>query len=242
VISSATTVRRLSWALVILAIASALLLLPFVLGYLRPFNEADDLVERLVLNRGSDTQAFPFVVLGSLASIGVFLVGALLGAALRPWAAGSSLRDAMSLLLVIGGTLGIAANLVNIAIGNAATFGYCDCGYRTEEVIAQNYALQIGWEAVNWLTIGAVTLVGFGVAVAGRIVPLGSTWQTLSYVIAGLLLVAVLLRLVAAFVFIEAFDPFQIADLITAVALGILVPIWAVLLARGITDPEPQPA
>jgi hypothetical protein len=39
---------------------------------------------------------------------------------------------------------------------------------------------------------------------------------------------------------IDAFDPFQVSDLIVAVVSGILVPIWAILLARGVSYPEEQ--
>ena len=235
-------VSRLSWALVVLAVISAVVALMFALGYLRPPHDEADFVERLVANRNSDTEAFPFVVLGSLASVGVFLIAALLGVALRVWAPATPQRDAMTTLLVIGGVLGIGANLLNIAVGEAATIGYCDCGYRTEEVIGLNYALTVGWSGVNWLTIGAVTLVGVGVAIAGRIIDVSPAWQTVSYLIAALLIVAVALRVIAAFIFIQAFDPSQISDLLTAVAVGILVPIWAILLARGVGRSAPEPA
>ena len=237
-VESVRVIRWLCWALVILAIASAIVTLLFVFGNLLPPTEADDLVDRLVGNRANDTNAFPIVVLGSLASLGVFLVGATLGTSLRRWAPATPARDAMVLLFVIGGIVGICANLLNVAVGNAATFGYCDCGYRTEEVIAQNYALQVGWTAVNWLNIGALTLVGIGVAFAGRLLDFTTAWRMISYTIAILLLFAVALRLIAALVFIEAFDPFMVADLLTAVAAGVLVPIWAVLLARGLAARE----
>lgn len=236
--ASVRWLRGLSWALVVLAVISAAVTLLFALGLLRPPHEIEDFVERLIANRTSDTDAFPFVVLGSLASAGVFLIGALLGVALRPWAPAKPQRDAMSMLIVIGGVIGIGANLLNIAVGEAATFGYCDCGYRTEEVIGLNYALTVGWSAVNWLSVGAVTLVGIGVAVAGRIIDISPLWRTLSYLIAVVLIFAVALRVLAAFVFIEAVDPFQISDLATAFAAGILIPIWAILLARGAANPE----
>jgi hypothetical protein len=143
-------------------------------------------------------------------------------------------RDALVLLFVVGGVIGVTASLLNIAVANAATFGYCDCGYKTEEVIAQDYALTIGRMAGNWLSIGAVTLVGVGTALAGRLLNFSPSWRLVSYAIALLLLFAAGLRLLAAFVFIEAFDPFQLSDILTAIAAGILVPIWAILLARGI--------
>jgi hypothetical protein len=235
-------VARLSWALVVLAVISAVVALLFALGYLRPPHENEDFVERLIANRTSDADAFPFVVIGSLATLGVFLIAALLGVILRAWTPARPVRDAMTILLVIGGVLGIGANLVNIAVGEAATFGYCDCGYRTEEVIGLNYALTVGWSGVNWLSIGAVTLVGVGVAMAGRIIDMSPAWRTVSYLIAALLIFAVALRFLAAFIFVEAFDPFQVSDLLTAVAVGILVPIWAILLARGVRKDEPEPA
>lgn len=238
-VASVRWLRGLCWALLVLSVISALVSLLFATGILRPPHDVQDLVERLIANRTSDTDAFPFVVLGSLATIGVFLIAALLGVALRSWAPATPQRDAMAMLFMIGGALGIGANLLNIAVGNAATFGYCDCGYKTEEVIGLNYALTVGSNMVNWLSLGALTLVGSGVALAGRLVNISAAWRTLSYVIAVALLLAVALRVLAAFVFIPLFDPFQVSDLVVALAAGILVPIWAVVLARGAADTEP---
>jgi len=240
--ASVRWLRGLSWALVVLAVISALVSLLFALGVLRPPHDVADFVERLIANRTSDTDAFPFVVLGSLATTGVFLLVVLLGVALRPWAPAGPQRDAMTVLFAVGGIVGIGANLMNIAVGEAATFGYCDCGYKAEEVIGLNYALSVGSSAVNWLSIGAVTLVGVGVALAGRIIDISPAWRTLSYLIAIVLIFAVALRVLGAFVFIQAVDPFQVSDLATALAAGILVPIWAILLARGAANPEPDVA
>jgi hypothetical protein len=240
--ASVPLLRGYCWALVVFAVISAVVSLLFVTGTLRPPHDAQDLVERLIANRTSDVDAFPFVVLGSVATIGVFLLAALIGVALRSWAPVQPQWDAMATLFVIGGVLGIGANLLNIAVGNAATFTYCDCGYKTEEVIGQNYALMVGWTMVSWLSLGALTLVASGVAVAGRLVDISASWRTLSYVIAAALLLAVALRVLAESVFIGAFDPFLTSDLIVAFAGGILVPIWAVLLARGAADLEPNAA
>jgi hypothetical protein len=241
-VASVRWLRGLCWALVVLAVISAVVSLLFATGILLPPHDAPDLVERLILDRTSDTDAFPFVVVGSLATIGVFLIATLIGVALRSWVPAVPRRDAMTMLFVVGGALGIASNLLNIAVGNAATFGYCDCGYKSEEVIGLNYALTVGWTMVRWLSLGALTLVGSGVAVAGGLVSISPAWRTLSYVIAVALLLAVALRVLAAFVFVPLFDPFQVSDLVVAFAAGILVPIWAVLLARGTADREPGPA
>ena len=230
-------VRQLCWTLVVLAIITAIMSLGITFALFVPFPDipdGTDFVERLVAIRAADGQLFPFVLIGSVASAVLFAVVALLGVALRPFASGGAWRDVMATLFVVGGTVGIVGQALNVAMGNAATFGYCDCGYKTEELIAQDYALSIGWTAVNWLLISTVTLVGVGAAVAGRILDVSPAFRALSYLIAAVLLFAVALRLLASLVFIPAFDPFQVSDLAVAVASGILVPIWAVVLARNI--------
>ena len=150
------------------------------------------------------------------------------------------MRDAMSLLLVFGGVIGIGSQLLNIGVGDAARPFYCDCGYRAEEVIGLDRALNVGWSMVNWLSMGAITLVGFGAAFAGRVVDVSSTWRLLSYAIAAGVLIAVAIRVAGSIVFIEAFDPFQVSDLIVAFTSGILVPIWAILLWLGTPQPEAE--
>jgi hypothetical protein len=236
VVSSWQNVRRLALVLAIVAIASAVLTIMFTFGLPPlppPPPDIPDLVARIEAYRLGDQKLFPFAFLQGVVTMGLFLVAALLGAALRAWARPSGLRDAMVLLFVVGGSLGIAASVLNVAVADAAQSGICDCSYKTEELIGQDYALGLGWTVVNWLQIAAVTLVAIGVAAAGRLVFISSMWRTLSYAIAVLALLAVLIRALAAFVFIEAFDPFQVSDLLIALAAGILVPIWAILLARG---------
>ena len=242
-VANRQTLTWLSWTLVILAVISAAVTLLFVTGVLRPPPPAgsEDFVDRLQFMRTQDEKAFPFVIVGSLATLGVYLIAAMLGLVLRAWTLPTSTRDAMTLLLVFGGLIGIGSQLLNIGAGDAARPFLCDCGYRAEEQVGLARALDVAWSMINWMTIGAVTFVGIGVALAGRVVQVSSTWRLLSYVIAAGVLVAVAIRVVASLVFIEAFDPFQVSDLIVAVALGILVPIWAVLLGRGVSEPGEQP-
>ena len=147
------------------------------------------------------------------------------------------------MLLVFGGLIGIGSQLLNIGVGDAARPFICDCGYRAEEQVGLARALDVGWSMVNWMNIGAVTFVGIGVAATARVVQVSSTWRLVSYAIAVAVLVAAGIRVAASLVFIEIFDPFTVSDLIIAVALAILVPIWAILLSRGVAEPEaPLPA
>jgi hypothetical protein len=234
-VANRRTLAWLSWPLVILVVISAAVTLLFVTGVLLPDpDENADFVDQLLFMRTHDQQAFPFIIVGSLATLGVYLIAAMLGVVLRVWALPTSTRDAMTLLLVFGGVIGIASQLLNIGAADAARPFYCDCGYRAEEVIGLDRALNVAWSMINWLTIGAVTFVGIGVVVASRVVEVSSTWRLLSYVIAAGVLVAVAIRVVASLIFIEAFDPFQVSDLIVAFTSGILV------LARGVREPEAQ--
>lgn len=241
-VANRATLTQLSWALVVLVVISAavsLLLASDVL--LTPF-DIPDFVDRLMAIRGDQERLLPLIMLGALATVGVYLVAAMLGVVLRGWALPGSTRDVMTVLLVIGGVIGIGSQLMHIGIHDAARPFICDCGYRAEEVIGLDTALHVAETMFSWLAMGAVTLVGAGVAVAARVVTVSATWRLLSYLIVIGLLVAVALRFVAALVFIEAFDPFQVADIIVAITSGVLVPIWAILLARGVMDPEPMVA
>jgi hypothetical protein len=240
-VANRRTLTRLSWALVVLVVVSAAVTLLLASGVLHTQFDLPDLVDRLVAIRTDDERIFPFVVIGSLASLGVFLVGAILGVVLRAWATPTTTRDAMTLLLVFGGLIGITSQLANIAVGDAARPFYCDCGYRTEQMIGRDEALNMGWSIVSWLTIGAVTFVGFGVALSARVIEVSATWRVVSYAVAVGVLLAVVIRVTASFVFIEAFDPLQASDLVIAITSGILVPVWAILLSRGVSEPGVAP-
>ena len=240
-VANRQSLTRLSWALVVLVVitaASTLLLTSGVL--LTPFDHPD-FVDQLVAIRVDDERLFPLVIVGSLAAVGVYFIAAMLGVVLRAWAAPTPTRDAMTVLLVFGGLIGIGSQLMNIGVADTARPFYCDCGYRAEEVIARDSALNLGWSMVNWMLMGAITFVAVGVAVAARVLTVSSTWRILSYAIVIGVLLAVALRFVSSLVFIEAFDPFQVSDLIVALTSGLLVPIWAILLARGVAEPEAQP-
>lgn len=227
----------LSWALVIFVVITAAVTLLLASGILLTPFDIPDYVDRLMAIRGDQERLLPVIMLGALSAVGVYLIVAMLGLVLRAWAVPGATRDVMTVLFVVGGVLGIGAQLVHIGIHDAARPFICDCGYRAEEVIGLDSALHVAESMFNWLAMGAVTFVGIGAAVAARVLAVGSTWRLVSYVIVAGLLLAVALRFVAALVFIEAFDPFQVSDIIVAVTSGILVPIWAVMLARGVMPP-----
>jgi hypothetical protein len=236
-VASRRTVVWLSWALVVLAVISAVVLLVLASGVLITPVNVPDFVDRLFAIRTDQERLIPLVILGGVASLGVFLVLALLGVVLRAWATPSPGRDVMSTLLVLGGVIGVASQLTHMGIHDAGRAFICDCGYRVEEVIALDSALHVGESIFGWLLMGALSLVAVGVLVTGRVIAVSEAWRTLSLVLAIGILVAVAIRFVAALVFIEAFDPFQVADVMVAVVSGVLLPVWAILLLRGIEEP-----
>ena len=230
------TLRVLCWTLVVAAVVSAVsqLLLATNLwaGGPNEVSPSADLVERLLVFRSNDQEIFGPVLVGGLAAIVVFVAVGLIGVAIRPQADGMTGRDIMAALLVAAAAVGVVSQALQIGVAQAATHGYCDCGYKTEEVIAQDYALSVGFVVQSWLGNAAVVLVGLGALLAGRYVPISPAWRFVSYGIAVLLLLAAALRVTAAFVFLDI-DLFQISDIVAGLTLAILVPIWAIMLARG---------
>jgi hypothetical protein len=227
VVASDRLLRWLLWTLVVLVIVSAVMQIGVSQNLFLKFPDIPnntDLVERLATSRTFDQGAYVFTLIGSLASIGVFMLVAMLGPAIRFLAHVGSARDVMAAVFIVGGVVGIVSQLLNIGVSQAATFGYCDCGYRSQELIAQDYALGVGWTAQLWVVTGAVTLVGLGAALAGWLVEVSPTWKYLSYGIAVALVIGAVLLIAGQ-------D--QIANLVEGITAGIAVPIWAILLARS---------
>jgi hypothetical protein len=228
-------VRLLCWALVIFAIVTAVMNLGLRLNLFAPLSVIPDttaLPDRLVAIRADDAKRFVFDFIGSLGGVGVFLTAALIGIALRPFASGLGWRDIMATLFVIGGSVGVMSQVLRIGIGEAATFGYCDCGFREHELIAQDYALNVGWQIQLWFNTTALAILAGGVALAGRLVAVSNAWRTLSYVIGAAVMVAVLMIFLSEMV--ETIQLYDVVDYIVAAVAAILVPIWAIILARSI--------
>ena len=217
--------RWLCWALIVFVVISALFTLTLSVNpFATPVADNTDFVDKLLTYRGDDQKIYGLVLVGSLASLMVYAIAATLGPVLRRIAGGNPATDVMAVVFIVGGVVGVAAQLANIGVGQAATNTYCDCGYKTYEVISQGYALDIGWTIVFWLNLGAVAIVGVGAALAGWLVNLNRDFKILSYLIALFLLVGVVLRFLGAG---------QFSDQLVGLTTLIGVPIWALLLARG---------
>ena len=225
--SSDALLKWLCWALAILVIVSAALTIAISQGWLlahTPYADSADFPTRLAVIRADDAANLTMYWLANFAALGVFFVAMLLGPVLRRYAPAGAPADAMATVIVVGATIGMISELALIAVNQSASFGYCDCGFKTEELIAQNYALDIGFNLQNWLNLGGTTIVGLGAALAGWVLVVSTTWRWLSYAIAAMLFLSVVLQIA---------DMRDAATLLIGVAsLGIA--LWAIMLARAV--------
>ena len=223
--ASDRVLRLLCWALIGFTIVTALLQLTVSQNpFATQVSDSTDYVERLLIYRSDDQKIFGVAVFAALIGVGLYLMGALVGVVLRRLAPSGAAGDVMAALFVIGGILGVASQLLYLANSQFATYGYCDCGYKPYEVIGQAYALGSGWTLQTWVNTGGLVIIALAAGFAGWLVNLSRDWRLLSYLIALAALLAVALRIM---------DLGQASDITLGVAAGILVPIWAFLLARG---------
>jgi hypothetical protein len=127
---------------------------------------------------------------------------------------------------------GIAQGLLVGAVRATVDIGYCDCGFKNEEIVSQVWAQMLAESAstmliyaTGLLAAAAVTLAAR--AFAGRAMP--ASWGWLSYLTAALLAVNVILGFA---------NVGELADWLTLASIGILVPIWAAWLGLRFADPD----
>jgi hypothetical protein len=188
---------------------------------------ADDatFLDRLLVYRSDDQKIYGLILASSVVTSGLFLIAAMLGPALRRFAAEHPAAGLMSAVFIVGGTVGVISQLVNIGVAQMATFTYCDCGTLETEVIAQDYALALGWTTQIWLNLGATAIVGIAVGIAGRVLAISREWSMVSYLIVVGVFVAVAMRI---------FGLDQLSSLLIGVVAGLIVPIWAYMIIRSV--------
>jgi hypothetical protein len=226
--------RTLCWALVVVVILAALLNLAITFNILvqEPDIPGDaPLGDQLLAFRNFDQQSNTIWLVSNIAQVVLFFIAMLIAVALRPYAPSGQAGILILVVFSLAGVLGILGRLVNIGVNEAATYPYCDCIDRDIQLIAQDWALTVGWTVAQWISVGAVTIFGLGAAIAARLIDISAPWRWASYLIAAVLLVAVALVLIGRS---------DVANLVTAFTLGILVPIWAILLARGSKTMVPE--
>ena len=225
--------RWLAWLFAGCLIVATLLFVGLINGaFATPpsFPDSADLPTRLLGSIDFSRALWPFDQGSSLiytAGFGALLVLSGVLGSIAP--ANDARRTAMVTTLAGAGVLVMASQLIHVGAHQVAIdIPYCDCGFKIQESISQAWGLMLIDGAQSWLLNGGAILLAIGVAIAGALFGgsfMGAGWRLMSYVTGGVLLVAVVVT--AMSVSIDA------AQLLTAVAGGIFLPLWAIWLGFG---------
>ena len=140
-------------------------------------------------------------------------------------------------LMAAGGVIGAIASIIPIGAAEGKVFvQYCDCGFKETEVVSQLWAQMVAEDIAFWfLQVATVVLAIALVALVreGRdlVPPLLRTWTYIT---------AIALVLAAVFATTELLTP-DAVNLLTSVIGAVLIPVWAVWLARSV-DSAPRGA
>lgn len=233
-------VRLLSWIVAgSFILATALLYIDRLNLVATPPNlpESTNMVER-ALGSVEYRQAIWPVFLWTNLLFGIGFVAAVgFAAAVRSRAAGMGGLPLFGAFATTGGIIAAIASIIPLGAVNAAVWlGYCDCGFKETEIVSQIWAQMVAQDIGDWFSrvasvILAVALVAL-IREAGAVIP--PRLRSWTY------LTAIVLAVVPVLATIELFDPI-VADLLTTAEAVVLVPVWAVWLAR-VVDATPPPA
>jgi hypothetical protein len=235
--SAVSMVRRSSWVLAATLIGATILYVGLafdVFGGPAALPDSADFIERILATNDFERSVWPISVLSSLLFVVALATVVAIAASLRGFAAGDDSRARTGTwLLVAGATLGISAQLISLgALRIVVDVAYCDCGYRNEEIISQTWALFLVQGGSDWVLYGAEVLLGLGIALVGAAFgeTVSSGWRAWAF-LTGLVLAGAGVA--------QALVPGLVADLLLAVASGVLVPVWAIWLGRGTGAADP---
>jgi len=243
---------RLSWVIAATFLAGSFLVV--LLSFTVPMGEfpPDATFVDHILGSFEDQQARWIPDLGSsLFFAAGFTTIAALGATLRHVFGSADPRSMLATVaFLIAGAVGTTAQLVYVGGTEIATNPqYCDCGFLAEEIISRGMIRDVLGGIVSWMTDGFVVLFAVGLlaiaAVAGAsgTVPFG--WVRFTRLLAIVGLGVVLWNRLAIQLLVQSgftdVDYGAIGSLIGGVVAGILVPVWAIWLARNLRLPPVEP-
>ena len=228
--------RVLAWTAAIALVAAAFLdiVLGFNLLSAPPVRaEGSDFIDFLEIRFAWDRDRLPLDIASAALYVTAFLamagVGVILG---RSSVSAGERGSLLATAFLAAGVLGAAAQLTYLGAAQvAADPAYCDCGYRAEEVLGRLEALHVAVNQQVLLTHAtlAAAAVGFLTAAGiGRAAGWSRGWPILSTVIAALLLIGVA---------VEVLGLELVPELVTLVTVGLLIPAWAIWLARSYSPP-----
>jgi hypothetical protein len=136
-------------------------------------------------------------------------------------------------LAATGGIIAAIASVIPIGAVNASVWQlYCDCGFRATEIVAGVWAQMVAEDVGVWLgrfagIVLAVTLLALTRDARALLSPTLRTW---TYITA----IALVLAPVLGATEITG-DPLE-EELVSAITGAVLVPVWAVWLARSVDE------
>jgi hypothetical protein len=141
-------------------------------------------------------------------------------------------------LVAAGGVIGAIASIIPIGAAEGKVFvQYCDCGFKETEIVSQLWAQMTSEEIANWFLRVAGVAVAIALVALVREAPslLPPVLRTWTYLTAAALALAALLATT------ESLSP-DAVGLLQAVIGVVLIPVWAVWLARTVDGAPPEPA
>lgn len=182
------------------------------------------------------TARWPFDAVATLAYVVAFGALALTAEPISLLAGTDRRAGVFKSALLMSGVLGVAGGLLYLGAAKVTiNLAYCDCGFKTQETISQFWAINIVEGATNWLGYGAAAFGAIAVALSALLFRgrgLSEVWRWTGVAAAIMLVVGVVLN--------EIIDSL-IGDLLTAMATGVLLPAWALILAtRSNISDEPS--
>ena len=205
-----------------------------------PPPEPPDVIDGIIASFTWEQSRWPIDFAGTLlAALGFLMFGGIGVLLARLADVTDARRTLIAAAMVIGATLGMASQLFWIGVKPvAADPHYCDCGFRSEEIISRLNTLNIAGSIQTWLNNGAIVALAIGVLLAVGLVRragISVGWVWLSYLLViGAVLTPVLGELHA--------EPYDLISFFVLVA--VLIPGWALWLAiaaRNLVAPDLMP-
>lgn len=136
-------------------------------------------------------------------------------------------------LAIVGGIIAAVASIIPLGAVNASVWQlYCDCGFKETEIVSQLWAQTVSEDIADWLNRFASVILAVALVMlvrdAGRV--MSSTLRIWTYLAAVALVVAPLM------ITVEFLGDPSLPDYLTALAGGVLIPVWAVWLGRSVDD------
>jgi len=195
--------------------------------------DATNMVDRTIANAQYREAIWPVFLWTNLAFAIGFAAAVAFVWVIAARAHGTGGLPVFKALTVVGGTISAIAAVMYIGSVNSAVWQlYCDCGFKEQEIISGIWAGTVMQDTADWLSRFAGVALAFGLVALIReggalLSPLLRTWTSISALV--IALVAVLPAIGG-----QVPIPETLVELLQTAAGLILIPVWAVWLARRV--------